>query len=245
MKRVYSEALRQQVRDAYAAGEEYRSIAARLGVSEGWAYLVVRDAGLVRRPTPAWPSSLIHQAKALYLTGLPCREVAAELARRLAPAPAPTGQWVFQHMQRLGLLRTHSRAKEIEQARRHGRDYDAIRAEAVELVRERRWSARRAARHLGVTTGVVMRALPQELRQAAGPEAQRRRWWEAESPEVEARLDRRAEVVYRRRDLGQSYAEIHEATGISTHTIHRYLRSAGLVKPLRKRRRSGTKKVAA
>lgn len=230
--RRFSEADRQRVVEAYeASGGSLTAAAAAVGSSEGWAYGVVRAAGKVARPLVlVRPAGMRREAVELYARPLSCREVVAELARRYPDVEPPSHEWVRERVKEAGKMRGPSASQRLRMSAQTGKDYDEIRRQGVELVVERRWSPAAAARHLEVSKQVIVAALPKEHRLSKS-RARRRRAWEAEHEDVEARLDRQAEVVYRRRELRQTYPEIEEATGLSRATVNFYLRGAGLTRP--------------
>lgn len=230
--RRFSDEDRQLVVAAYEASDgSLTAAAAAVGSSEGWAYSVVRAAGKVARPLVlVRPAGMRREAVELYERPLSCREVVAELARRYPEVEPPSHEWVRERVKDAGKMRGPSASQRLRMKAQTGKDYDEIRRLGVALVVERRWSPAAAARHLEVSKQVIVAALPKKHR-LSKKKARRRRAWEAQHPDVEARLDRRAEVVYRRRELHQTYPEIEEATGLSRATVNFYLRGAGLTRP--------------
>lgn len=171
----------------------------------------------------------------LYRQGLSCRRVAELLRREFDPAPSQ--QWIFERVQEAGLLRSKSRAMELREARRHGKDYDTLRAVARRLAEEKLWSVRRIAIELGVGKSVVKRCLDANF--VLNPsEATLRRKWQAYHPDVELRRELRDHVA-RLRESGRKLREIVAATGLSLATVTKYLREAGLTRPIARPRPRG------
>jgi hypothetical protein len=243
-RRHHGAAVKLAVIRAYKRLGSAPKAAAELGVSKHWAHKVVAAAGIVRRPTPSLPATLAREAAEIYATGLSIRLVVDELARRHPDQRPPSHEWVRSQLKRLGVVRTVSRGQQLRRAHELGRDLDAARAEAVALVTECRLSPREAGRRVGLSKTFVVNALPGEAR--LDPRGARlRRAWEAELPDVEARLDRRAEVLYRRRELGQTYDEICEATGLAKATVSFYLRQAGFTGRVTRKRVRALRQSAA
>lgn len=181
---------------------------------------------------PVFRSLLIREALELYARGWSCRTVAADLARRYDPAPSQ--QWVYERVRDAGVVRSKSRAMELREARRHGKNYDRLRREARRLAVEGHLSIREISRRLGVSRNMVQRTVP-ELK-TSRREATIRRCWFADLPDVKRRQERR-ELVVRLRREGKKYREISAATGLCWATIYLYLRAAGLVRPIEKEKR--------
>jgi hypothetical protein len=198
------------------------------GVSIPTAYRYLADY-----VKPAYPARLRSEARRLYLSGMSCRRVTREL-RVLHDGEGPSQETIHQWMRMAGILRSKSRADEIHNAQRSGRDIQAaddLRTTARRLVRGKNFSVTRVAAMLGVCRKFVIRACKGEVPTRAG--AQRLLKWWADLPEVEARRRRRALVIEMR--LGRAtYPEITKATGLSTATISVYLREARLTNSSRR-----------
>lgn len=218
---------RSRVLGAYRRLKSIEKAAATAGVSPSWAYSVLDQADLIAHRTPVYPVSLIQEAERLYVEErLSCRGVAARLAETYDPAPSQ--EWVYQRLRERGVLRSKSRALRVRNGRENSKDYDALAAEAAKLAANRKLSIRRIAQDLGVSRNMARQAVRKADR-CNPSRATRRRAWEADLPDVEDRLDRRARVIYLRRELGKTYAEIAAATGLARSTICVYLKDAGLI----------------
>ena len=194
------------------------------GVSTTRAHQMLAAAKAIRRPLAVFPVSLIRKALALYASGLSCREAAARIARETKYRP--TDVWIFRHAKRAGILRSHSRAMQLAAATHYKKDFDAIRRAARKLAEKNLWSVTHISKVLGVSSHVVVAALPRSLR-CGRSLANERRAWQAFLPDVELRRERRDRVVFLRQ-RGYSYAEIMAATGLSKPTVTRYLQLAGM-----------------
>lgn len=215
----------------YARTASIRLAAAAADMTQSWAYKLLREADLIRTHPPVFTARQAREAIALYRTGISCREVARTMAE--SHSPAPSQQWVFIRVQEAGILRSKSRTMQMRESRRHGKDFDRIRAIARVLAAEKLWSVRKIAEHLGVSKRTVHRALPASLR--CNPSlATERRAWQAYLPDVERRRALRDEVIARR-ERGETYPQIRQGTGLSTSTISLYLHRAGLTKPIARR----------
>jgi len=184
----------------------------------------------------------IAAALALYETGLSSRGVARELAKQFDPAPSNV--WVDDLVRREGIARSRSRAMELREQTRRGRNYDAIRPLAFALARERQLSPRQIADELGVSRTFARRVClsvarerdrvvevcqvaPVPGRGVRGVLGMLRRSGFAETEETRRRRARLAEVA----DLylnGATYREIQERTGVPMGTITFYVRTAGI-----------------
>lgn len=217
---------RSRVLAAYARGASVTEAARRAGISTTTAYRILDDAGVVKR-TPVYPAWLIGEAERLYVEErLSCRGVVKALARRFDRAPSQ--QWVFDHLRRRGVLRTKSDADRIQNSRRTGKDYSALRRTARRLAQEKRWSVRHIARVLDVSRGMVRRSVD-PVDRCDPSQATTRRAWQAEHPDVESRLDKHASAVFWRRQ-GRTYREIAGLTGLSIATIYLALKAAGMTR---------------
>lgn len=215
-----------RLRKAFDRTHNVADAANAAGVSLPTAYRVLADQ---IRPT-TFRTRMRKEALRLYASGLSCRAVALELKK--AHDAAPSQESIHQWAKAAGILRTKSRADELQNARRHGRNYDELRKQARHLAEENLWSVRRISEHLGVTRKVVQRAIAREHRLDPS-EATERRQWQAYLPDVEARRARRDDVIARR-EKGQTYPEIVAATGLSAATVFTYCKRAGLTKSIRR-----------
>lgn len=173
-------------------------------------------------------TSTLRRARHLYVDEqLSCRAVAAKLAEESPEGePSPSHTWVYDHLGRLGVLRTKSQADVVLQSRRRGKDYAAIHEVARRLTLEHNWSTRHIARLLGVTHKSIAFAIGPDERLNAR-DATLRRNWHADHPDVVKRVRRRARCISMRID-GATYSEIMLALQISKPTVSAYLRGAGL-----------------
>jgi transposase len=162
-----------------------------------------------------------REALRFYAQGLSCRKVAAILS--ITFDPAPSQETIYQWARVAGIIRTKTRANELREARRQGKNFDAIREEARHLAVDRLWSVRRISEQLHVSRGVVTRALAgsYESREhlLTPREATIRRKWQAYLPDVEQRRARRDEVIDRR-ERGETYTSIAAALGVSRSTVY-------------------------
>lgn len=224
-------------RSIVAAYRRLRSVekaAAKAGASVYRARKVLAASGEIasRSSLPAW---MVREVRAIYAEVKSSHLVVGEMRRRYPGQRTPSRSWVRATLKAYGELLTTARASQVRAMREHGRDFDALRAEAARLATDSKLSAAEIGRRLQVSEHFALAAMPSESRLPNGP-AHIRRAWEAELPDVEARLDRRAEVIYRRRDLGQTHPEISAATGIPKSTVRDYLRAAGLTGKAARRR---------
>jgi AraC-like DNA-binding protein len=180
------------------------------------------------------------EALGLYQSGLSCRRVVAELKRRHGSSPSQNT--IFEWCRDERVLRDKSRADELMNARRNGRNYDQVRLEARRLAEDHLWSIRRIARHLGVAKSAVKRAIDPDHHLDLS-EAVMRRVWQAYLPDVDDRLRRRDEVIALRH-RGATYPEISKATGLSPSTVFSYCRCAGLTGTRTKQHRPKKLEVA-
>jgi transposase len=154
-----------------------------------------------------------REAMALYAPGLSCRAVAAAL--RLRHSPSPSQESVHQWARADGILRNKTRADELMNARRNGRDYDAIRARAPRLHSLMKWSVRAIALHFGVSRNVIKRIV---ARQDTPAQATWKRAWIAHHPDVEKRRADYARAAELRAD-GKTLAEIARTLGRPYSTV--------------------------
>ncbi|MCU1349505.1 MAG: hypothetical protein JWO56_2535 [Acidobacteria bacterium] len=82
------------------------------------------------RPGHGYSTILVNEALELYSAGLSCRATAAALKRRHPDIPTPSHESVGQWTRRAGILRSKTRAHELQNARRTGIDYNRVRREA-------------------------------------------------------------------------------------------------------------------
>lgn len=214
----------------YARTSSIAESARAAGVSLPTAYRVLAK---VHAPAvPVFKTGIRKEAQRLYETGLSCRAVAEELAK--VHSPAPSQESIHQWMRNAGVLRTKSRAMELREAKKHGKDYDRIRQQARRLVIEEALCEKSAAKILGVGRKVVERALPEDERVTDPSEAMLRRKWQSNLPDVEQRRAIRDEVIARR-ERGETLDQIVAATGKSKATVSKYIRDAGLSRPTKRR----------
>lgn len=198
------------------------------------AYKHLLRLGLAgKRPT--WTVKMATEAVALYASGLSAVETREELLRR-HNGNAPSIEWIRVHVRRAGVQRSRSRGAELKSAKRFGKDYELIRRRARFLAEEKLWSVLRIAKHLGVGTRTVERALPPEHR-LGYQEAAIRRCWQSDTPEVNARREKADRVVALRME-GKTYREITELTGVTRSSIGYWLRQFGLVQDYSNRKRA-------
>jgi hypothetical protein len=195
------------------------------GVHRMTAYKHLKRLGLVR-DRPTYTARLAREAVSLYASGMSAQDVSDELRNR--HGNAPNAEWVRWHVRKAGTQRSRSRASEIANKKRFGRDYDAIRKEARKLAEEKLWSVRRIALHLGVSTKMVSLAIPHEHRLGLR-DALIRANWQAYVPKVERRRALQDRVIALRMG-GATYPEIEAQTGVRTHTVWYWLRMCGLTR---------------
>jgi len=186
----------------------------------------------------------VRAALDLYSSGLSCRSVAGKLAEMFDPAPSHA--WVADLVAREGISRSKSRAMQLREMRRRGKNYDAIRPLAYALAREKQWSPRQIADELGVSRRFaqdVCRSVRSQRDEDLGDYAslhshrpgQRgrvargvlRRAWLADTPDAAARRERLRRVLELRLE-GKTYREIGALVGIPSGSIAHLLHRGGL-----------------
>lgn len=184
-----------------------------------------------------WPGEYEREAVKLYTGGLSCRGAAAAMKERHAHTPSQ--ETIHQWAKAAGVLRTKSRADEIQNARRAGRTIsaaDGLRSQARKLRREHKWSVKYIAGVLGVSRNFVERAIfkKRSLRQrtrrrmpaSRASRATRLRAWQADHPDVIDRI-RAMHVAVTMKDAGATLPEIVFRTKRSKKTIWTWLRETG------------------
>jgi hypothetical protein len=228
-RRKYGRRRRRQVIIKYRQNGSLEKTAAAVGCSRSFAYKVLVDAGEIVNHPPVFTTKVVRDAIALYGSGLSARATVVELNK--THNPPPSQQWVFERVREAGIARSHARANEIREMQRLGKDFDLIRRIARRIATEKLWSAKMIARHLGVSTKTITRALPPGLRCDASLATQRRKW-QAYLPDVDRRRALRDDVIALRLRK-TTIAAIVSTTGLSKSTVCLYLKRAGLTKPIR------------
>jgi transposase len=232
-RRKYGDRRRRLAILEYRRTKSLQAAASAAGATRSWTYKFLKQSGEIG-DRPVFTVRIAREAVKLYSTGLSCREVCEVLARSYNHVP--TIQWVTVQVRQAGAIRSHSRATEIAEAKRRGRDFDRIRSVARTMFEEQLLSVLEISRRLGVATRTIERAITPALR-CNRSEARGRRHWQAYMPDVERRRALRDDVVARRQG-GATYDEIKAATGVTTHTIGYWLKQAGLTKTVRRRSRA-------
>ena len=165
-----------------------------------------------------WKTAIRSEAMRLYASGLSCRSVIRELkkSRDVVPSQESVHQWA----KAAGILRTKSRADELMNARRIGRDFDAVRREGRRLRTQLNWSVRAIAQHLGVSRNVIKRVVLND----SPSKATHRRAWMAHHPDVEKRRADYERAASMRAD-GKRFSEIARAIGRPYPTIYSWFRA--------------------
>jgi len=179
---------------------------------------------------PTYTVRLVSEAERLYVDEqLSCRGVVARLKELHPGDPAPSQEWVNVHLRRRGVLRDKSRADEIMNARRNGKDYDGLAVRAHELASQK-LSVRAIARRLDVSRNFVRLRAPEAA--VGASEATKRQAWETDNPAASARRARRARVAeLRMRWLAGEHWDLKAIVadvGASLATVSSDLRATGL-----------------
>ena len=231
-RKKYTDWHHARIKAEYRRTSSCERAAEYVGCSQSYAWRVCKEAGLIEADVVEHSIGLLKEARRLYAEEeMSCRAVSRKLRERHGPL-APSQQWVYQQMQRLGLIRSKSETNRIWQQRANRIDYSAAEEEAYRLFTEHAWSRNRIAEHLGVGRTTVGRWLHEEVEDLPSlSEATIRAYWDADTPEVRARWKRALAVFRMRTDQGLSYQQIHERTGYATATIQRYLEAVRTGRP--------------
>lgn len=213
-----------------ANGGNISKAAEAAGVSYPTAHRRVVAAGLHKpKANPVYTARLESRAQELYLSGLSCRGVAAQLARESKDGNAPSQEWVHQKMRRRGVLRSEAEATRLKMTEQTGIDYAAQGREAVRLIVVEKVTGAEAARRLGVSRNAIRYAVGDAYPDPA--EATRR-------ASAERTRTTQAAVVELRRQ-GLTYPAIAERLKIGKSTVFKYAKAAGLTGSRKKQAKRG------
>lgn len=121
-----------------------------------------------------YTAAIASRARALYLSGLSCRQVAATLA--LEVATPPPAKWVEKLVRRAGIVRSKTDGQRLFNGHRNGRDYFALEREARQLLGSG-VSLREITRRLGIGRATVHKRLGPHARDEEQSDAVRDSYW--------------------------------------------------------------------